>query len=43
MPSQRGGYLGLNICYDGVTKGMQDREMELIPKKRPRFRLLYKD
>ena len=31
--------LGLHTCYNGRYKGMQDREVELNPKSRSKFRL----
>jgi hypothetical protein len=31
--------LGLHTCYNGRNKGQQYREVELIPKIRPQFRL----
>jgi len=30
---------GLHTCYNGRNKGQQYREVELIPKIRPQFRL----
>src|ERR1700675_326851 len=30
---------GRHTCYNGWYKGMQDREVELIPKNRSKFRL----
>src|SRR5947209_16331321 len=30
---------GLHTCYNGVYKGMQNREIEQIPKNTPQFRL----
>ncbi len=32
-------YPGLQTCYNGRYKGMQDREVEQIPKSRPQFGL----
>ncbi len=31
--------LGLHTCYNGRYKGLPSREVELIPKSRPQFRL----
>ena len=31
--------LGLHTCYNGRYKGLQDREVEPIPKSRPQFGL----
>ena len=31
-------YPGLHTCYNGRHNGLQTREGELIPKKRPQFR-----
>ena len=31
--------LGLHTCYNGRNKGPRYREVELIPKIRPQFRL----
>ena len=30
---------GLHTCYNGYYRGMQDREVEPIPKNRPQFGL----